>query len=281
MVVKAPEERLGYLEVRDHLLARIARGEIPIHSRMPTIQQTSRDLGVSYVTAQRAYRTLAEQGVVRSGRGQPATVIAKAPQRFVKPLVVGGIFRAAKALNPRDNYGAEMTEAILRTLAENGVSVLYRHLDDAGFEEAFLSDVASGRLGGVLGDELTPDALLQSAVALGLPVVAFNRTRAPGGVTCVCPDHEWNGRFTARKVMELGYGRVVVCKTSRADLRSAEKDRIRAQSIDAYVGAVAGELARLGMADAMISRIPEEAAVPRDPWFDPDWVRPWLEPLAR
>ncbi|HRU04639.1 MAG TPA: winged helix-turn-helix domain-containing protein, partial [Candidatus Brocadiia bacterium] len=160
MITRTENGRMGYREVRRHLLGRISSGEFPLYSRLPTIQETCRELGVSYVTAQRAYRTLADEGMVKSVRGQASVVIAEAPRKAPAARVVGGLFRAVRARNDVDNYALEMYEAVCHELAAHGVGVLHRGAMDPASVEGLCADIAAERVAGVIADEVTPDAAL-------------------------------------------------------------------------------------------------------------------------
>ncbi|MCL6521684.1 MAG: GntR family transcriptional regulator [Firmicutes bacterium] len=63
-------ERPIYLQIRDQVVAAIARGELAEGERLPSIRQLAADLGVNVHTVHRAYDLLRQQGFLRvRGRG--------------------------------------------------------------------------------------------------------------------------------------------------------------------------------------------------------------------
>ena len=60
-----------YVQLADHIEARIRAGELPPGSRLPAERQMADDYGVAYLTVRRAMAELRERGLIRSviGRG--------------------------------------------------------------------------------------------------------------------------------------------------------------------------------------------------------------------
>jgi len=280
MITSAENGRLGYRDVRRHLLSRITSGEFPLHSRLPTIQETCRELGVSYVTAQRAYRTLADEGMVRSVRGQASLVIAEAPRTAPAARVVGGLFRAVRARNDVDNYALEMYEAVCHELAAHGVGVLHRRAGEPAAMTGLSNDVDAGRVAGVIADEVTPDAALERLARSGAAVTLYGRSTGADGVDWACPDHELNGRLAARAILARGYDRAALCKAPRPDLHTGEGEALKLRAAKLYFDSLETELRRLGFAGGRVVTLPEEAFENRDPWYDADGVTARIGPLA-
>jgi GntR family transcriptional regulator len=65
-------------QVRDQLSLLISAGTLPVGTRLPTIRQLARDLGLAPGTVARAYRELETLGVLSTGRRQ-GTVVAALP----------------------------------------------------------------------------------------------------------------------------------------------------------------------------------------------------------
>ncbi|MFP3854231.1 MAG: GntR family transcriptional regulator [Anaerolineales bacterium] len=68
-------ERAIYLQVADAIGGAIRRGELPAGQRLAPVRQVANQLDVNFNTIARAYRRLAEEGLVRSRQGQGTTVL--------------------------------------------------------------------------------------------------------------------------------------------------------------------------------------------------------------
>ncbi|CRK55383.1 Transcriptional regulator, GntR family [Alloactinosynnema sp. L-07] len=66
-------------QVRDQLVQLIRDGELPIGSRLPSIRQLARDLGLSAGTVARVYRELETAGALHTAR-RNGTVVAAIPR---------------------------------------------------------------------------------------------------------------------------------------------------------------------------------------------------------
>lgn len=84
-------------QVRDQILALVARGALPVGARLPPIRQLARDLGVSPGTVARAYRELEAVGVLRTGR-RNGTEVARAEVPDPLAELAGEYLRSAAAL---------------------------------------------------------------------------------------------------------------------------------------------------------------------------------------
>lgn len=72
-----PPERLTYREIADDLEARIASGEYPPGSPLPSYRQLSEMYSVSVTTAQSAMRLLRDRGLTESVLGRGTFVVDK------------------------------------------------------------------------------------------------------------------------------------------------------------------------------------------------------------
>lgn len=70
-----------YLQVVDMLRRRIAAGELPVGTRIPSDRVLAAQIGVSPVTVSRALQRLSEIGMVRREVGRGTFVIAEGPQQ--------------------------------------------------------------------------------------------------------------------------------------------------------------------------------------------------------
>jgi GntR family histidine utilization transcriptional repressor len=69
-----------YQQVKEHILARIARGQLTEGDAVPSENEITRDLGVSRMTAHRALRELTSEGVLRRVQGVGSFVAPAKPQ---------------------------------------------------------------------------------------------------------------------------------------------------------------------------------------------------------
>lgn len=70
-----------YRQIADELRRLIAQGELPVGADLPSVRELGRWIGVNPNTVAKAYRTLADEGVVKLRHGAGATVSAGAPTR--------------------------------------------------------------------------------------------------------------------------------------------------------------------------------------------------------
>lgn len=123
-------ERTGvpiYVQIRDHLLHRIASGELAPGQQMPTMRQVASELGVDLNTARHAYDELAARGAVRLVRGR-GTFVADGGEAAAKPVAAPTKSPVAApspgrrgAGRPRDpELEQRFKQAALEVLAEFG-----------------------------------------------------------------------------------------------------------------------------------------------------------------
>ena len=281
-----PQTSVGYRELRDDLLRRIRSGEYPVSSRLPSIVATSQEAKVSYLTAQRAYRLLAEEGIlsVSRGRGRRSVVLRDTPLTSKRSLVIGGLFRPFQPRNESNNYGLDMYESACRRLVEDGASVLPRKLPDVTADavsaESLLNDIEHKRVDGVLLDEPAPDEVVEQVAATGCPAVLYARHALQAPIDSVSSDYEWAGRMTARKILEAGYERVVFWRDFRPDLYVTPSGKARAFAFSAYTDAAHRALDEGGMPPDRIVSLFEGASHEEDfKWYSPAGVLGVLDEL--
>lgn len=76
VVVDATSGLAPWRQVHDQLARLISTGALPTGTRLPTIRQLARDLGLAPGTIARTYRELELGGLVRTGRAR-GTVVAE------------------------------------------------------------------------------------------------------------------------------------------------------------------------------------------------------------
>lgn len=63
-----------YLQVADHIEARIRAGELPVGARLPGEHDLAEEYGVAFGTARRVTRELRERGLIRTLPGKGSYV---------------------------------------------------------------------------------------------------------------------------------------------------------------------------------------------------------------
>ena len=66
-----------YVQVADHLAARIASGELQPGARLPAERDLAQDLGVAYDTIRRATALLRERGLIATVHGKGTYVVGE------------------------------------------------------------------------------------------------------------------------------------------------------------------------------------------------------------
>ncbi len=121
-------ERSGvpiYVQIRDHVLKRIASGDLTPGQQMPTMRQVAGDLGVDLNTVRHAYDDLAARGAVRVVRGRGTFVadvaVPPAAPSNPKPSSSKDAPGRRGAGRPRDpELEQRFKQAALEILAEFG-----------------------------------------------------------------------------------------------------------------------------------------------------------------
>lgn len=121
-----------YVQIRDHLLGRIASGDLAPGQQMPTMRQVAGDLGVDLNTVRHAYDELAAQGAVRLVRGRgtfvadtDATPPSPEPPPRAAPTIAEPAPSRRGAGRPRDpEIEQRFKQAALEILAEFGFAGL-------------------------------------------------------------------------------------------------------------------------------------------------------------
>ena len=74
---KADPLKLAYVQVADHIAARIEAGEFPAETRLPPERELADEYGVAYNTLRRSMDVLRERGLVITLRGHGNYVARK------------------------------------------------------------------------------------------------------------------------------------------------------------------------------------------------------------
>lgn len=231
-----------YEQLRQSLLASIRTGRYPVGSRFPSIKATSLECNASYVTTQRAYRLLVEDGVLSTGSGLQGTLVIASDKRPARPRqsVVTGVFRPLRQRNVVDNFAIDMLEGVCQTLASRKTGILYHRTgaDRQGPLDAVdkaLDDLRGGSAQGVVLDQILPDEELRKFEEAGCPAVLLNRHSDSVAIDSAAPDMEWIGRETGRRALAAGYERIAVGLMWRPQADDSPFRRVRARFYSDYV----------------------------------------------
>lgn len=93
-------------QIRRGITAQVASGDLPIGTRLATVRQLARDLGLAPGTIARAYQLLESDGILET-RGRRGSFVAAPPQADASPV---------QSLN-------DLARAYLREAKELGLSV--------------------------------------------------------------------------------------------------------------------------------------------------------------
>lgn len=109
VVVDANSGLAPWRQVHDQIVLLIATGRLPTGSRLPTVRQLARDLGLAPGTIARAYRELEAEGRVITGRAR-GTVVAESTGRVGDDDLLRAVARdfVAQALG----LGADVETAV-------------------------------------------------------------------------------------------------------------------------------------------------------------------------
>ena len=72
-----------YLQIADHICARILQSELTVGERIPSIRELAVDLGVNPNTVTKSYQTLLDRQIINNQRGRGYFVSDDAPQRVL------------------------------------------------------------------------------------------------------------------------------------------------------------------------------------------------------
>lgn len=81
LVVLRTSEEPVYEQIARQIRERVARGDMPPGTRLPTVRSLGSDLGVNLNTVARAYRVLEDEGFVRIRDRSGAETLAPASKR--------------------------------------------------------------------------------------------------------------------------------------------------------------------------------------------------------
>ena len=209
-------------EIERIILSRVARGEYPLGSRLPTCEGLGRELGANKNTVSKAYRACAQQGytVTRPGHG---TFVAARPSATwddgkavqVRQQLADAMLQASLSGISADELEVLALEAIRLHIKRANVRVGYVDCNrrDARGLGRQLEVALSSPVETLIVEDLTTAALVQGGgfdlLAVSLPhlgAVERRLSRAPGNRTVVVPIVALPDGETLTKVARLAPG---------------------------------------------------------------------------
>jgi DNA-binding LacI/PurR family transcriptional regulator len=240
-----------YQQVRDSLFASIQSGVYAVDSKLPTIAEMSTQFGASYVTTQRAYRLLADEGIISLTKGPTGSRVVRTSSRLpVQPLTIAGLFRASRQRNQYDDFALDMFESVCDSLSKQRASILHHRLNVPNASEEVLRCVEEGAVDGVILDQVTPDEFVHRVHQTGHPAVIYNRHPEQPVIDSVCPDLEWVACETVRRALAAGYQKIVYCNMWHREAHSDPEGRARIYTNETHLEGILAELRRNGFPDA-------------------------------
>ena len=101
-----------YEQIRSQVAIMAATGVLPVGSRLPTIRQLSKDLGLAGGTVARAYRELEADGVIAT-RGRHGSYVAEIGGKAQRGVPIEALADAAQAFAVRARQlGADSKRAL-------------------------------------------------------------------------------------------------------------------------------------------------------------------------
>ncbi|MDD3154199.1 MAG: GntR family transcriptional regulator [Victivallaceae bacterium] len=186
--------------VKQWILDQISSGTLHPKDRLPTVRELAASLAVSHVSAARAVRSLAEDGIVKNYVGRGCFVADALPVRLRHPGTPGKpsgglrdklyFFFAHGPLDNFESYHAEVLTILQKLAGERSWELGIELLSAENVERAVRDPRAVGAIYGTGG---------QSPNFGTLPAVAYGMTPAGAGSTpSVTPDNYQAGIRAAR-----------------------------------------------------------------------------------
>ena len=125
--IKLESETPIYLQVRDQIVAGVAKGELTPGDPLPSVRELARDIGVNYHTVNKAYALLRDEGYVKV-YGRRGVVISKPPvvdETFIKEMetILQKLMAEAKSKGMETDEVVRFAERLSKTYEarkENG-----------------------------------------------------------------------------------------------------------------------------------------------------------------
>ncbi len=198
-----------YEQVADLLRREILDRRYAVGERLPPVRVLSRRFATTPPTALRAIQILAREGYVVSEAGPKGTrVVRDTPLTQVRPTTLACLLRPHRPRNEDDNFAADMLQGVRDEVSAHRYRFVYHCLDESDYVDRMEHLIREAWVCGVLLDERTPLAEIQTLARQGLPTVLINRFVELPGLSCVAADYERIGRDSARMLLRKGYARL-------------------------------------------------------------------------
>lgn len=232
--------RAVYLQISDDLLREIEEGGLPVGSSIPTIQVLRGQYRTSHVTVLRAFKELADKGIIRKRPGL-GYVVAPPAAKVRKLRTLGCLCRSISNL-PLDQYFNGIMSVIQRESAAAGIGLYFSAaaaktlLDGRVDFEAVIADAEamSGFVDGFFADSLLPDECVAKIMQrTGKSVVVVNRP-ASEGITAVYPGVRTVLEKMYAALHRLGYDFFACCDSGEDDYFNKLRLNVHAEAMEKF-----------------------------------------------
>lgn len=190
-------------QIADQLRSLITTGEFKPGDKFPSLREISQTLGVNYLTARQAVKTLTEEGLLTSNLGKGSAVSQSLNQVKKLALVVPNLGQALIA---------EISRGVSEGLADKGIPIsIFDYHDDLKAEietydrlhkESFCGAIVFASMA-----EESNQALLRLTLK-GLPIVLVDRSSENILYSSVESDNVSGGFKATTHLIEMGYKRI-------------------------------------------------------------------------
>lgn len=204
-----------YLQISEDILRKIEDGRLPVGGAVPSIQVLREQYRTSHVTVLRAFKALADKGMIlkRPGIGY---VVAPKANTVRKLRCLGCLFRNISNLR-LDQYYNGIMGTIQQECAAAGIGLYFSAaaaknlLKGCKDPDAVLADAEamSSFVDGFFADSWLPDGCVKEIMKrTGKPLVMVNRS-ASKGITAVYPDLKGSLENLYGALRRLGYDSII------------------------------------------------------------------------
>lgn len=211
--VPAPKGKVPrYLALAEAIRSRIAAGEFPAGSQLPSQQELAEQNGVALLTARQAVGILAKKGIVRRLHGH-GTFVEAVAQKDLVAVVCGPNLREELAYFYRTIVKTLETEGERRNFAFRIYDGLTdergRLKKDSQGRKSFRSDLANYNFAGAI--EIAPG---REAIARPAPKLPFPKVTFEGGLQQSDVDFDFRdfGKTSVRHLASVGCRTILIVK---------------------------------------------------------------------
>lgn len=205
----ADPRRAKYHCVAGALRKSIYDGKYARGNSLPTMKQIAAEFDVSFVTAFRAVRVLADEGLISTTRRRKGAIVLRdRPHDAVRSTTITCLLRPARERDSMDNFGLDIIEGLHDEISSRGYRFIHHALNETDYARRIRESVTESNACGLLLDQKTPHPTVVELARLGVPIVIFNRFDSTPGVCSVVPDYTAVGEESARFLASRGYHRL-------------------------------------------------------------------------